>query len=161
MTERPPLLPSALGLITLLIIFSLHFLIPIATVFPQPSNFIAFLPFSVGIVLVVAAGLEMAGMCNSDNLGTDAPVRLVTTGVYAFSRNPGYLGAVLFAIGLAAWVGSLSPWLVIAFLPKVMSGAYIRREEKELEARFGDSYRFYCRAVPRWFSLKRKRLNQY
>ena len=75
---------------------------------------------------------------------------LVTTGVYNISRNPMYVGVTL---ALCAWAFFLdSPWTLIG--PAVFV-AYTTRfqiipEERMLAAKFGDSYRDYCRRVRRW-----------
>ena len=75
---------------------------------------------------------------------------LVTTGVYRISRNPMYVGVTL---ALCAWALFLdSPWTLIG---PVVFVAYTTRfqivpEERMLVAKFGDSYRDYCRRVRRW-----------
>lgn len=80
------------------------------------------------------------------------PVRpehqLVTSGVYAAVRHPGYLGLVLQFAGLSLIAGS--PWALIG--PLWISACVILRvrvEEELLEDATGGAYSSYC-AVTRW-----------
>lgn len=75
---------------------------------------------------------------------------VVTTGVYRLSRNPMYLGFLLF---LAAWAIALSNAAAFLLLPVFV--AYMNRfqisvEERALLAHFGDEYLAYMRSVRRW-----------
>lgn len=75
--------------------------------------------------------------------------RLVSAGLYSVVRHPQYAGILL------AIIGQLIHWPTIptlALAPFIM-WAYVRlarREEAELEARFGDEYRAYRASVPRF-----------
>jgi protein-S-isoprenylcysteine O-methyltransferase Ste14 len=75
---------------------------------------------------------------------------LITDGPYRFSRNPLYLGGnVCMFLGATLIVGSPSGIvLTIAQLPLV--DIMIRREEKQLEKKFGDEWIRYARKVRRW-----------
>ncbi len=73
---------------------------------------------------------------------------LTTTGPYAYTRNPLYLGSIVIAVGFAlaarsVWIGAV---LVVMFL-----GIYlpvIRSEEAFLRGKFAD-FDAYCARVPR------------
>jgi protein-S-isoprenylcysteine O-methyltransferase Ste14 len=75
---------------------------------------------------------------------------LITTGPYAFSRNPLYLGGNVFMFfGACLLLGSPSGILLTAaHLPFV--DLFIRREEKQLDQKFGDKWRDYKKRVRRW-----------
>ena len=76
---------------------------------------------------------------------------LITEGPYRFSRNPLYLGGNLFGfLGAALVVGSPGT-IVLTLLGLIATDRMIRREERQLEARFGDEWRSYRRRVRRWF----------
>jgi protein-S-isoprenylcysteine O-methyltransferase Ste14 len=77
--------------------------------------------------------------------------RLATEGIYAATRNPMYLGAILAFAGLGIARGWT--WLLIlaSFLPNALYTLAISREEAYLERRFGDAYRTYKSKVGRWF----------
>ena len=74
--------------------------------------------------------------------------QLTTTGPYAYTRNPLYLGSLVIAIGFTlasrSWViaAVAAAMLVVIYIP------VIRSEEEFLRARFSD-FDDYCRNVPR------------
>src|SRR5438105_7456850 len=75
---------------------------------------------------------------------------LVTTGIYAFSRNPMYLG---FLLALLAWAVFLANVLVV--LPVAAFVAYMNRfqitpEERALSSLFGTEFNAYKQQVRRW-----------
>ncbi|MCH8335415.1 MAG: isoprenylcysteine carboxylmethyltransferase family protein [Proteobacteria bacterium] len=75
---------------------------------------------------------------------------IVVHGPFKFTRNPMYLGMIIFCIGFAVilsdvWILILTPvcgWLIYYFA--------IRHEEAYLEEKFGDAYRAYKTGVRRW-----------
>lgn len=74
---------------------------------------------------------------------------LVTSGPFRLSRNPLYVSLTLVYTGLAI---AYAP-LALPLLPVViaaMQRLVISREERYLEARFGEQYRQYKRTVRRW-----------
>jgi protein-S-isoprenylcysteine O-methyltransferase Ste14 len=80
--------------------------------------------------------------------------RLVVEGIYSRVRNPRYVGVGLQLAAMALFANYLAPYmLVLAYIPTIY--AIVLLEERELEARFGDAYREYCRKVPRFFPQAR------
>ena len=75
---------------------------------------------------------------------------LVTTGAYRYSRNPLYLGGNVFCFfGAALLLGSPTALIMTALhLPFV--DLMIRREEEQLEKKFGEKFRAYKGNVRRW-----------
>jgi protein-S-isoprenylcysteine O-methyltransferase Ste14 len=76
---------------------------------------------------------------------------IVERGPYRFTRNPMYLAMTLGYIGLSLLLNNF--W-AIAFLPAVLlviDVFVIRKEERYLTAKFGDSYQQYRARVRRWF----------
>jgi protein-S-isoprenylcysteine O-methyltransferase Ste14 len=75
---------------------------------------------------------------------------IVATGPYRLSRNPIYLAFSLLQLGVALWTGSL--WVLALLAPAVgvVWIGTIAREERYLEAKFGDDYRRYRATVRRW-----------
>jgi protein-S-isoprenylcysteine O-methyltransferase Ste14 len=74
--------------------------------------------------------------------------QLATSGPYAFTRNPLYLGSTLFAAGFS--VASHS-WISAALLAVYLGVFYpvvIRREQTELETLYGDAFLNYASRVP-------------
>jgi protein-S-isoprenylcysteine O-methyltransferase Ste14 len=75
---------------------------------------------------------------------------LVTGGVFRWLRNPMYVG-LAFGVG-GIGVALASDWTLVLLLPAalVMHFGVVRREERYLEAKFGDAYRAYIAHVPRY-----------
>ncbi|HEY4741194.1 MAG TPA: isoprenylcysteine carboxylmethyltransferase family protein [Candidatus Acidoferrales bacterium] len=73
---------------------------------------------------------------------------LTTSGPYAWTRNPLYLGSSLLAAGFAIAGGS--PWsaLVIAAYFLTFYPAVMKKEEAELHVRYGQSFDEYAARVP-------------
>lgn len=74
--------------------------------------------------------------------------------MFRLTRNPIYLSMMLLYVGLSLLVNS--PWTLLLAIPtgSALCLAAIKPEERYLEAKFGDAYRHYRAAVPRWISLR-------
>jgi protein-S-isoprenylcysteine O-methyltransferase Ste14 len=106
-------------------------------------------------LLLFSGGLALWGKHSMRQAGTNInPLQpatsLVTTGPFRFSRNPLYLSLTLLFAGLSLVVNTL--WGFIALVPvlMVLHFGVILREERYLEAKFGESYRHYRSQVRRW-----------
>ena len=78
------------------------------------------------------------------------PAAFIRGGPYRFSRNPMYLGVTIFVLGVGVLVGTLALtfcWLAFAWIIDVR---FIPREERALEAQFGDDFGEYRSQVRRW-----------
>lgn len=75
---------------------------------------------------------------------------LVDAGPYAFTRNPMYLGMALIYLGVGMAFASVGTLILLLPLVAIIQTQVIAREERYLAAKFGDSYRAYCRRVRRW-----------
>lgn len=119
-------------------------------------------PFSPGNRLVhgsalvlIAVGLVLRGWasgCAGTHTRTDridAP-RLVTGGPFAHVRNPIYAGTIIISAGMVLLIGDVRAMVVAALTLTLLFYAIIPAEEAFLLGRFGDEYRRYCQAVPRW-----------
>ena len=86
---------------------------------------------------------------------TDPPRALVVLGAYRYVRNPMYLGNLGIALAEALLLRSPGA-LVYAVLLSAATHLYVTRvEEPALEARYGEAYCRYRRAVPRWIPSRR------
>jgi protein-S-isoprenylcysteine O-methyltransferase Ste14 len=76
--------------------------------------------------------------------------RLVTEGIRARVRHPVYLAHLCEMLAWSVGTGLAVCWGLTAFT--ILTGAVmIRMEDKELEKRFGESYRIYRNSVPAVF----------
>jgi protein-S-isoprenylcysteine O-methyltransferase Ste14 len=141
----PPLIfAGALGLGSLLDV-----LIPIRFT-PRPYS----APFGL---FFIACAIGFAGLAIWEMFRSRTPVdprrptsALVTNGVFKVSRNPIYLGMVLFCLGLSFLIHSLWFMALAAALAAVLQKGVIAPEETYLEQKFGVAYRQYKASVRRW-----------
>jgi protein-S-isoprenylcysteine O-methyltransferase Ste14 len=77
------------------------------------------------------------------------PKRLVLSGPYAYTRNPMYLGHIIFLAGLALTLQSLFA-AVVAVATAIWFHIRVRRDEARLVERWGEAYRRYLLVVKRW-----------
>jgi protein-S-isoprenylcysteine O-methyltransferase Ste14 len=96
-------------------------------------------------VALAGAGLALrawaAGVIHKDR-------ELTTSGPYAFTRNPLYLGSLLLGLGTVVAGGE---WIfVVVFLAffVFVYGRTMKKEERVLEEAFRERYRHYAGAVP-------------
>jgi len=75
---------------------------------------------------------------------------LVLNGPYRITRNPMYVGFTCFYLGVTIWANAVWPLAALPVVLVVMDVFVIRREERYLTGKFGDSYRQYVAAVRRW-----------
>ena len=76
---------------------------------------------------------------------------LTTTGPYAYTRNPLYLGSSILAVGAAVAMRSWLAAAVILFYFAVVYAFVMRREEMELRGKHGAAFDAYVIAVPLFF----------
>lgn len=77
------------------------------------------------------------------------PTALVTDGPYAITRNPMYLGQLVFLAGL---VGATRSRLALVLFLRQLTRfrSRVAEDEERLERLFGDDYIAYRERVPRW-----------
>jgi len=139
----------------------LLFLIPLLAAFLAdkfaPTGFIyGPLRWIVGSLLVLAGlALSIVGFVTQRRAGTDPipfhpTTRIVSHGLYRFSRNPMYLGFGLWTLGIAFLLNSV--WMLLAVpIGLLLTDRFvIVKEEKYLERKFGDEYLSYKSRVRRW-----------
>jgi len=121
---------------------------------------ISYPPWTViaGLVLLVPGLIIYALTCLQFGKarGTPAPVNppkeLVTSGLYAYCRNPMISGIFLMMFGAGLLMGSLS--FTAFFAPLFVLALYLEAskiEEKEMELKFGQPYLEYKQKVPMFF----------
>ena len=85
------------------------------------------------------------------NVRPDQPATtIVMGGPFRFTRNPLYVGTTGLYVGVALLVDALRPLVLLVPLLAIVEWGVICREERYLEAKFGDAYRTYRARVRRW-----------
>ena len=141
--------PPAIFVILIFVGAGLDYVWPLGLGVPESFEAlgIAITLFGVAVAILVNGTFKRKGTAIEPWKPT---TQLITSGFYAWSRNPIYLGFCLFNIGVG--IASNSFWILITFIP----GAYlvyiiaIAREEAYLEEKFGDEYQNYKARVRRW-----------
>lgn len=142
--------------IPFLISIGLHVLIPLSL----PPGILRQLLIPAGIVLIVI-GIRLIVLARRELARYGQPTdpghptsRLVRTGVFAISRNPLYLAAVLIFSGVALALNIL--WALVALVVSIVLCHYVLivPEEEYLAAKFGREYEQYAASVRRWLGRK-------
>ena len=76
---------------------------------------------------------------------------LSTSGPYAHTRNPLYLGSFLIGLGVVVAAGRWELALLFGVYYGVVYRAVMRAEARALEQRFGERYALWARDVPLFF----------
>ncbi|OGR62584.1 MAG: hypothetical protein A2X30_08085 [Elusimicrobia bacterium GWB2_63_16] len=99
----------------------------------------------------VVLGLAYRGLGDANTTGLPkAGTQLRTAGIYAYSRNPLYLGLYLMTVGAVIYCGCVVV-LVLGIAAVTAHHRIVLEEEKFLLARFGAAYEEYKGRVRRYF----------
>jgi protein-S-isoprenylcysteine O-methyltransferase Ste14 len=115
---------------------------------------LAFVPWGLPLLAWGYLQYRLAGHYRTRRGGggpgiTVPPDELVTDGIYAYTRNPMYLGHLIFMLGLAVTFAS---WAALALLAvnAIWFQRRVRDDEARLQAQFGAPYAKYQARVKRW-----------
>jgi protein-S-isoprenylcysteine O-methyltransferase Ste14 len=117
------------------------------------------IPVEIGLLLVIITGVAaLSTVVNLALKGLGAPFavaftkRLAVDWLYAWTRNPMVLATLAFLLSLGIWFQSalFVLWVLILFAPALLVFVKVY-EERELEFRFGASYREYKSRTPMLF----------
>ncbi len=122
--------------------------------FSKPKNP---LPLALGTVAIfggiaiVVGSLEQMKRANTSAMVWKPATTLVTGGFFRYTRNPMYFGVTSIYLGVAMARRSLPAFVMLPIALALADRHIVAKEERHLEARFGDEFRAYETAVPRWF----------
>lgn len=106
----------------------------------------------LGLVTAILAFIQFARHKTTTHpKRLDKVSALVTKGIYEISRNPMYLGLLLFLLAWGLYLGNAFNIITAAAFVSYMNAFQIRPEEEVLKEKFGPAYTQYCKAVRRWF----------
>jgi protein-S-isoprenylcysteine O-methyltransferase Ste14 len=127
----------------------LHYLIPVMILVPRPYSYLGAVLMLLGLALMTWAAMLFRKAGTSFQLQGGSSV-LVTSGPFRFSRNPMYLGMLIWLMGLAVLLGSLVVF-VFPFLFFLLANLLIiPLEEKSMEQMLGKQFIDYKQRVRRW-----------
>ena len=107
-----------------------------------------------GVIIAIGEWIRLAGVAAAGTVTRRRSrnvQRLVTYGIFAWVRNPLYVGNFLVWMGFAVISGVLWFLPVAAVLFAIEYTLIVRYEEGVLESIFGEEYLAYKRRTPRWF----------
>jgi protein-S-isoprenylcysteine O-methyltransferase Ste14 len=125
--------------------------------YPGTWNWFGLIPVAAGtavLIWIFASGLARIREL-PERMERLVPRFLMTTGPYAYTRNPMYVAVLVLWLGWAILFGSVVVLLGIVVLT-VMIILVLPREERALERQFGETYRHYQARVPRWLGRTRR-----
>ncbi len=123
----------------------------LSPLFPAPANLII-----AGVTFVTGAFLWLWTYEQLSRLGEGSPsptagrtMKLVRTGIYAYSRNPSLFGKLLGFLAVGFALNSMAFCFILT--PLLLTGSLIEkvwRQEPQLVEIFGDEYLQYQKEVP-------------
>jgi len=126
-----------------------HFLIPTADVISSPYTYLGIPVMLAGLLVSSSASRAFRAAGTSVQLRGETS-RLVTDGVFRYSRNPMYLGMLIWLLGLAILLGTLTPFLFPLLVFLLLNTMVVPMEERSLRQRHPTEYAAYERRVRRW-----------
>ncbi|OBK22754.1 isoprenylcysteine carboxyl methyltransferase [Mycobacterium asiaticum] len=100
-------------------------------------------------VVVLVASLVSFGKSFRIGIDVDKPGGLVTTGIFAVSRNPIYVGFFLFLLGQLLVFPNWVP-LICLVVGAWLFNRQVLREEEFMREHYGKEYLEYCERVRRY-----------
>ncbi|MFT5481856.1 MAG: protein-S-isoprenylcysteine O-methyltransferase Ste14 [Halieaceae bacterium] len=132
------------------VIFSLDYYLPVARYTGQLGWVLGGISILLGLVLLIQAG-GLFKQAETDLIPFKEVTTLVTSGIYAYTRNPMYLGMTLVLLGTALTVGAASALIVPPVFMLVIQVRFILPEEEMLFGIFAEQFVEYRKQVRRWF----------
>jgi protein-S-isoprenylcysteine O-methyltransferase Ste14 len=129
---------------------ALEYLLWPIPVLEAPSRYVVAAILIIVSVLIMPPVLMRFRRASTSFDVRKAASSLITDGPYRFSRNPTYVSLTMLYLGIGILINN--GWVLILVIPVllVMDLSVIRREERHLEAKFGEQYLRYKGTVRRW-----------
>ena len=105
--------------------------------------------FAIAALLVVAAVIEFR-RARTTIVPHQTPKALITSGIFAYTRNPIYLADVLILLGASLIWSSLVGLLIVFPFAMILRHRFILPEESRMETSFGAEFEAYRNRVRRW-----------
>jgi len=112
----------------------------------------AALLFAASVLIVAVAQIQM-GASWRVGVPSEGPGALVAHGLFAWSRNPIFVGMLATVLALFLWSPQLLSAAVLAST-WMLTLVQVRIEEEALREKHGDVYARYAEQVGRWFGRR-------
>ena len=115
------------------------------------QNLISFIIFLIGVIILINPILKfIKSKTTIDPIKFKKVNKLITSGIYKYSRNPMYLGLLMIVISTSILYlnvfSIITPFLFYCWINRFQ----IKREELFLKEKFGDEYLQYKTKTRRW-----------
>lgn len=145
------ILPLVLVLIFMFPMWWMAVLFPSNTSQNNMTVILALMLFAIGVVFVIAGGISFKAKKTTVNpTKPHTSSSLVTSGVYAYTRNPMYVGFVCLLIAWGFYLNNFYSMTFIIGFVFYMNRFQIKPEEQALTMIFGEEYLAYKDDVRRW-----------
>ena len=142
--------PPIWGLVYLIVAGSVSALYPWRALVDLRVIWLGALLIALGFALSFSAAMLFRRKGTELNPTSEANKVLVIGGPFRFTRNPMYVGLVIFTLGIAFCVGSLPMFAVPFLVFATANWVHIPFEEAKMRRQFGASFDDYTRQVRRW-----------
>jgi protein-S-isoprenylcysteine O-methyltransferase Ste14 len=143
------ILPPTYLFAAIVLMVAFHFFIPGLRLIPFPWNLAGLIPFGLGLGVILLVD-SMLKKHNTTVKPFEKSTTLLTTGLFRISRHPMYVGFVVLLVGIAIFMGSVTPYAIVVVFALLMDVVFIRSEETMLHETFGENWMAYKRHVRRW-----------
>lgn len=142
------LLPPTLFIICSLLAIIFSFIISMHVI-DRPYNWIGIIFLIIGL-FISKRGSDHFQKAETNINTFDEPDKLITSGMFKYSRNPMYLGFVIALLGISVILGTIPAIVILIMFILITDQWYIKFEEKMMIKKFGDQYVDYKKTTRRW-----------
>ncbi|WP_019614801.1 methyltransferase family protein [Psychromonas ossibalaenae] len=144
-------LPVFFVLLLTALMFAVAAAVPAVSYLFPGQTAVTVLLCSFGMLIVFSAGstFRKAGT-TVDPRSPENASHLVCSGIYTYSRNPMYVGALLCLAAVVVFIGNPLNLLLLPVYVYFVNKLYIIPEERALLQLFGSSFTNYKAKVRRW-----------
>ncbi|MEH6575821.1 MAG: isoprenylcysteine carboxylmethyltransferase family protein [Amphritea sp.] len=141
--------PPLVFLVIIIVMYGVEYVLPIGLGASAVLKYVGILVVVLGVLVVFLASRYFKHA--ETNIEPWKPTtKIISSGIYGYSRNPIYLAFCLVQIGIALFLNSF--WILISFMvsASLVYHIAIKKEERYLEKKFGEDYIRYKNKVRRW-----------
>jgi protein-S-isoprenylcysteine O-methyltransferase Ste14 len=142
-------IPPILVLVCLMGMTAVNVLVEPQVTISYPFNLSGLIFILVGLILGISVGRSFK-RSDTEIHTFKKPRKLVTSGAFAYTRNPIYVGFTLLLCGSAFVFGTPLSFLFPVIFFVVANFWYIPFEENNMQQIFGEDYQNYRSRVRRW-----------
>lgn len=106
-----------------------------------------------GLILALGAAAQLA-LAGTTVIPRRTPSSLVTSGLFAWSRNPIYLADLILLLGAILWLDAVLALPLLAGFAWLIQTRFIRDEEARLTLAFGPEFDLWAARTRRWFGRR-------